>query len=519
MSRFGIIAIFTVVIVTGTTACGQGSRTEQPDYTNPQFLSLTDVRYAPPAIQNAAKGIVKLEPHPGGSGGTGAFISLDGLLMTNNHLLGVNECAKSGCYVSVSWSFAAGEKADIRTIFVVPKVIAPELDLAILQAYEVAAGTKGAKLNVPAALEFAPTSAAALVGHKIYLVGHPDLGLKKWSTGEIYSAQDNTIRADGFSLPGSSGSPMLDETGKIIGLLYAATTQHDAITRGGIRHDSIGTASGPIVDALQKINWPEPPGLSLVFDTSAPLDRDTFLANTQVFLHAHIREIPLLSAPTPPTVGNITSANAIDIIGDYLDSRLSGPHEIYDANGLALLQGLISDAFYWIDCDAGTDTTYTLCPSAQDKTKWSDRSEKLFSKSKTISGRSDLYWLALPKLGMETSLAAGKAAALATVLAHADQTKLDAGMADWIIYLTPRGQNPTFAGQDLRAYILNYRQIPHYWNSFSPIVGAMSGLFYANLITAEELATNLTAIISDPDITLGERIRAERAAYWAGVLE
>ena len=67
------------------TGCGSG----------PSFPHFNHIATAPAAIKTAARAVVRI--HTAKAYGTGSFISPDGLLLTNNHVLGVPVCPIEGC--------------------------------------------------------------------------------------------------------------------------------------------------------------------------------------------------------------------------------------------------------------------------------------------------------------------------------------------------------------------------------------------------------------------------------------
>lgn len=90
-SLLGISLCALVLVV----ACGKkkpilGKPLEVPEYT-----ALKNMSEAPPKIREASEAVVKI------AAGTGFFISTEGLLMTNNHVLGATNCALQGCHVDL----------------------------------------------------------------------------------------------------------------------------------------------------------------------------------------------------------------------------------------------------------------------------------------------------------------------------------------------------------------------------------------------------------------------------------
>src|SRR5688572_20585820 len=81
------------------TACGK----DQPAPLElPKFREMKNPSEAPEKLRRAADAVVKIETADGY--GTGSFISPDGLMLTNNHVLGTiddHACAREGCYITL----------------------------------------------------------------------------------------------------------------------------------------------------------------------------------------------------------------------------------------------------------------------------------------------------------------------------------------------------------------------------------------------------------------------------------
>ena len=62
---------------------------------------------------------------------TAVFISPDGLLLTNNHVLGVSICPVEGCYVQLTFGDQRGVPVSpAEVVFAVPKAVNVGLDVA-----------------------------------------------------------------------------------------------------------------------------------------------------------------------------------------------------------------------------------------------------------------------------------------------------------------------------------------------------------------------------------------------------
>jgi hypothetical protein len=205
-----------------------------------------DITFAPAAIQSAAAAVV-LVRIPGASA-TASFISPEGLLLTNNHVLGVGVCPIEGCYAQLTWNFQRGAAVPKPlTVFLVPKAVDIGLDMAVLQA----SMTPGEpSMPTPNYLTIDARDPATLDGTHVNLVGHPAASVKKWTSGEAVYSDGSWVWTTAFDLPGSSGSPILDDHGHLVGLVHRGPQGAELATNDGFNGFSVGTASVALVAAF-----------------------------------------------------------------------------------------------------------------------------------------------------------------------------------------------------------------------------------------------------------------------------
>src|SRR5262249_32973389 len=123
---------------------------------------------APPAIATAARAVVRIRT--ANAYATGSFITSDGVLLTNNHVLGIEICPQEGCSAQLTWLHQRRELPQVaRTIFFKPLHVDAGLDLAVLQAYSSDRNT----LATPDFVNLASLDAASLRGTRVHVIGHP----------------------------------------------------------------------------------------------------------------------------------------------------------------------------------------------------------------------------------------------------------------------------------------------------------------------------------------------------------
>ena len=73
----------------------------------PEYSALQNLTTAPPKVREAAAGVVKIVAP--GPGGTGFFTSKEGLLFTNNHVIGSANCPEQGCHIELRFDYEVGK--------------------------------------------------------------------------------------------------------------------------------------------------------------------------------------------------------------------------------------------------------------------------------------------------------------------------------------------------------------------------------------------------------------------------
>ncbi|MFD2115533.1 S1C family serine protease [Paenibacillus yanchengensis] len=150
----------------------------------------------------------------GDSKGTGFNITANGLIITNEHV--VDE-AKQHLV-----SFANGKTYTAELIASVP-----ELDTALLQLKSKEPITDLPTL--PLDLQFNSMEEASLIAQSVYVVGNPLFFSHIANEGTLIgktltnSLESYALVIDAPIYKGNSGSPLINEQGKVIGVVFATT--------------------------------------------------------------------------------------------------------------------------------------------------------------------------------------------------------------------------------------------------------------------------------------------------------
>ena len=122
-------------------------------------------------------------------------------------------------------------------LFLTPVATDQDVDVSFFHFKEALEDGTFKSLGVPVALELdtIPTPRGLLKNH-IYVLGHPRLGLKKVSSGNIIRLERGHIIVSAYTLPGNSGSPILSEQGKVVGIHHSSVKRNDNVTKSSVLH-------------------------------------------------------------------------------------------------------------------------------------------------------------------------------------------------------------------------------------------------------------------------------------------
>ncbi len=464
------------------------------DVPNADPPELYDITRGNAMVREAARAVVRIQ-HPAGISGTGSFISSTGLMLTNNHVLGTEACAREGCAITLSFDHQRGEPAlDPLDAFAVPIAANVGLDMALLQVYQ----DKGRRKELRTAdfLRIEPRTSKELVGTHVTTIGHPLGRLKKWSAGVVIDDDGGWFESTVFSLPGSSGSPILDDEGRIVGLLHRGTDGFDLLTRTGSLVSAIASSSAALEEAM---GAPLPPTVISVEDELAP---SQVLAASDAFLASSTLEARVLGGMPMPL---------LELFAQACDAGLA--REDYTSLE-ALSSGLrpCLTAVDFIECrgDSESDSLIaTTCPD--DIEAWKARLEQVVQRQLDFNGSLDLSPVSFSFEALADSEEAGKAEAQRAIHEALDKALpvYDFTLAP---YLSAFGILE-YDGQSTIDLILNYRRFPYYERFAWEI--ALSALWlYSNDELDSKTALRLTKeLYRNGKISLGAKLRIEEILY------
>lgn len=458
----------------------------------PDLPHFNDITTAPSKIQTAARAVVRLAT--AGQMGSGSFISPTGLLLTNNHVLGDSVCPIEGCYVEMSQMYQRGQPLQKpSTVMAKPIAVDVGLDMAVVQLVD---PTTSSNITTPDYLSFDSLGPAALLDMHVTIVGHPEGNLKKWTDGVVVDTTGNWFMCTAYTLPGDSGSPVLNDAGQIVGLIHRGPTSLDLITDNGINVYSVGTASAPLVTAMNAASLP-----STMISESAATTTAQFLANDFVYLNSRTSTV---------TVDGV-SASALTVLGQACDTALAR-NNFASPDDLSAALAPCYDAQTWIECrtDAPAPAYGVVCPSSTDQATWSNRYQSMNNLGLAMNGIPDYGSVSFAIAALQSTMAAGTtagAASLQLVLGNVAPT-LDFELA----YFLAAFAINTYSGTRISDYIVSYKNVPHYGLQATYIAYAASWLTGSSISEAE-LITLVKQLMADPTVDIGSQLSLEDFLY------
>ena len=457
--------------------------------------SFKDVSEAPAAIQTAAQAVVRI--HTAGEYATGSFISPTGMLLTNNHVLGVDICPREGCYAELTFMHQRHSAVTPpQTVFVTPVAVDVGLDLAVVQ---VSTGPGAEPLATPHYLTLASHDAPSLQGMHVHVVGHPEGALKKWSQGEVVDSDGTWIWFTAYALPGNSGSPLLDDGGHMVGVLHRAPASQDLLSNTGIDEYAIGTASAALVNAM---GAPLPPAMHSI---QAATTDDAVAQNQAIYLNAHVQTAPVNGAAKP----------VIDSLGAMCDTGLAR-QDYASPEDLAGALAPCSSAELWIECRSDAQPGgFAVCPG--DSATWQGRFQAVYDHWRALNGELVLGMVSFAPAALTASRAQGVAAgsqSLTSALAAAN-APLDLSIAAYLAAFDV----DSYGNTRIIDYVKAYAKVPAYALSGTDIASAALWLNFDAKLSGSDTTSFLKALAADDQIDLGTKLYIEEVLYLSGALD
>ncbi|MCY4443689.1 MAG: serine protease [Proteobacteria bacterium] len=343
---------------------------------------LKDIPKASQAIQKAAQAVFKIKD------GTASFIRYKHrtLVMTNNHVAGLGHCARSGCFVKVTLDYSRKQTATYYYMELLPVVARDDVDVAFYTFQLWDRTWQKVAFKPPHVLKFA-RSLSFKPSQNIYLIGHPRGSLKKFSQGETLQLRHGHMMIDAFSLPGSSGSPILDTKGDVIGIHHSSIKRNDMFTaKQDIIYQGRGSTAQSIISVLKTAHRLPKHQKRQFFNTQNSV---TFQRAKQLTaIYQHSRTLPKL-------LSNTSYFKEL-----YKDCSKSLKHKAIHRKAFHKSHSSCSVAKKWLRCSkhhhlSSSPSSALLyhCPeSSKDRNKWAQLFENIATNYQRFVGEDPHEW-------------------------------------------------------------------------------------------------------------------------------
>lgn len=474
------------------------AKSENPELEIPSYSDLKNIKDAPFSLQTAATAIVLLRVGTGHAG-SASFISSDGLLLTNNHVLGLSNCALEGCHIDISENFQIGSRfTRPKEVYAEPIAVSPELDAAIYQIWNSA--KKLSKYHPAHYLKVQNVRAADLVNQTVYSIGHPMASVKKLSVGNVYSRQGDWIFATNTIYHGNSGSPFLNDAGQIVALIHRG--DYSQVTRKNVKGKAIASSGAAIASLIGSGR-----GKDLYFSIRAPHSIEQTLEHEPVFFLAQVAD-----AQTDKGKHSI-----LELLGTRCDESIQKVSYEHPEKMEAELSWCLK-AEKWLNCKDPTEGKgYKSCPNEKERDLWKNRFEKTATILERYHSARVVTALMLPGSleGSEKDQIRVTEKLVREYLDRAEPT-LNFNLAAFLIQAL--GGRAYYKDLAVSNYILDYRNRPHYDYEYMWIIYGHSELFSKGAISRWDFAKAMESILSDDKLDVETKLIAEEIAYETGLL-
>lgn len=460
----------------------------------PKYSEMKNITEAPAALQKAAKAIVKISSEA--AGGTGSFISAEGLLLTNNHVLGIDDavCAREGCHIEIRQSYQIGEKLEpYVSVFAEPRHISVESDATIFQLWH--DKTRSRKFASPNFLSIRSVTVDELQGSTVHVIGHSAGAIKKWTSGRVYGGRGNWMYSANYTLPGSSGSPYLDDEGRIVGLHHRVSQGNGLVTRRNILYHSIGTAAGELIK-LQSVNQSD-----TFFSVNERHSIEEILAKQEAYLMAQQGTATLAAGVSV----KILDALAVKCDEGLAKTNYASPEMLEKALAAC------DNAAAWLNCRA-PEKTYLSCPTGGARDQWRTRFFQSAERAHAVNSHQ-IYGRVLNGSKLEESAEASTEISkrLLTSFVSRANPRLDFNLAYQLLNI--QGIGVTYRGQKVRDYVTNYRNAPSYAYDFDSVIDAYELFYDEGALTKVQFADAVKAFFADDGLSVIDKLYLETRAY------
>lgn len=487
------------------------------------FKAVKDTYLAPDPIKESSKAIFQL------GGGTGAFVEIERsvFIMTNHHIVGSGNCARSGCYVEAVFDLQIKGKPQKKTLFLTPIAANQDVDVSFFNFKEATEDGKLKELKPEAVLSFDWTQdQKKLLKAEVYVIGHPRLGLKKYSVGNIVRIEKGHILVSAFTLPGNSGSPILTSNGKIVGIHHSSVKRNDNVTRDSFLHEGKGSNLISILAVWwrAKANPNETSSQFFSIDHSFTYEQSKRL--TAIFQSARV--VPVLSDGKSFFTELLNECRKSLNLYATSSGTFSSSHEACSIArqwmGCQKPEPLSGPVFSLSTARTAEHPDFILygnwCPATGIRREWVKLFQQIGEKYETFVGQSPLSWSADAVFQSFTEKDMGVKTAYKATKSSIDKSEDPISFKDMLNLVKYSQNEPSPSAKNISpvAAVKNYRRFYQYQYEILEIGNATVKLVEQGRIAQNEGKKVMESLLQERSITLHDWLNLERLAMEAGLL-
>ncbi|MCJ8278308.1 MAG: serine protease [Bdellovibrionales bacterium] len=510
------VLIVLLLSVAFFAACTKVEK-EQVPYNDISFYkNVSESRFASSYLPSAVVMIGS-----GNGRGTGSFVSDDGVLVTNNHVLGNGNCFKEGCYIDLFFNYDKGKQATREEVYAVPLHGDAGADISVFQVLETDRGFDGLpvkterKLSTPNYLKMTFEDPRNFVGQTLYTIGHPQVALKKVTELEILSTNGHDFEYNGATIYGQSGSPVMTADGLVVGLLKTSSITFTSFSNQGLNN------VGGIVAAveLKPFFFQEASSFSLKSQVTPQVDQFTAIDEASVW-QVYVSQF---EAAGLPIGGKSLSDEESTVISD-----LERSCESEVENSKSGVSSWTRDCFLLVSLHRckeensiyGTSSTkepYSdkyICATQEQREKWAQWMMTLFNTEAEQNGNIATWHLNNAVKMYRSNINKDE---FYNKMSDHQPTLTFENLSQILRLKLNEGELLTYNQIDIANYFLDYRSQPDYHLYPTDIARAMKMLIDSSLVN-QSYSTVLRQLYNDPKVSLSDRWRIESMLYNAGAL-
>ena len=391
-------------------------------------------------------------------------------LVTNHHIYGSKNCSKEGCFARIK------TQNQTKIIQLIPFSLSKDADIIIFKS--------SVKFPQTLTLDTNPVQ----FGQSAFIVGYPRLALLKSTEAKYIAFENQKMIFSGITLPGNSGSPILNTYGHVVGIHHSAIKRKNA--KFNMDSWSFSSSSSKIQKLIHK-----PTGLDQLHSIQVPITFQEAIEKHKIYLNSR----------QPPSL--ITQENFYQKL--LTECEKTNIHtsdiEIFKQSTQAC-----EVAKHWVHC-AKNRKSHIHCPDLVEKKRWRGAWNKVATRSIHFEGLTPYPWIesiTLLEKSFQSRRKIGRIYLKRLLrMSHSDLSPI---LALYMIKWSQKNQAILYRGQDIKQYILNHQNILGYPFYATQILLSLKELHKKGFITKETYSHHLNQLRNDPNISLNIQLQIER---------